>query len=211
MPKRWHQFRNPWDREYAMRGSLWRGVSDASFLREWVPPGARVVELGCGDGKFLAGLDAAGFAPVGVDFSRHALRRARERAPTPAVLADVRALPFRDGAFPAVAARYVLGALDETGRRASALEMRRVLAPQGVLLVEEFSTADFRAGTGREVEPRTFERNRGIITHYFERGEVSGLLPELEAVLTEEVASVQRTREGAKERRRWRWVLRRSA
>jgi ubiquinone/menaquinone biosynthesis C-methylase UbiE len=207
VPKRWHQFRNPWDREYAMRGSLWRGVSDAEFLRPWIPPGRRVVELGCGDGKFLAGLRAAGYRVLGVDFSRHALKHARKRMPAELALADVRALPFRERTVDAVCARYVLGSLYEDGRRRAAREIERVMTPQGAVLLEEFSTQDFRAGTGSEVEERTYERNQGILTHYFEAGEAAALFPGLRVAAAEELTSTQRTGEARAPRHRLRWIL----
>jgi ubiquinone/menaquinone biosynthesis C-methylase UbiE len=190
-----------------MRGSLWRGVSDATYLRPALAEGTRVVELGCGDGKFLLGLSDAGFQPIGVDFAHHAIKQARGRSQAPLVLADLRALPFRDGSVPALAARYALGALDQAGREAAAGEVARVLAADGMLLVEEFSTQDFRSGAGREVEPRTYERNRGILTHYFERDEIAALFPRLRIRLTEAVVSRQRTGLTMANRHRWRWIL----
>jgi len=207
--KRWDQFRNPWDREYAMRGPLWRGVAEATHLQGLVAPGARVLDLGCGDGKFLAGLGAAGFSPCGLDFSRHALVAARERGPWPLVRGDVRRMPFGEGAWAAVAARHVLGALLEKGRITAAQEIERVLRRDGLLFVEEFSTEDFRAGSGRRVEERTFERNRGILAHYFEKDELPRLFPHCSTVSVQAVESRQRTDEGTKARHRWRWVLRR--
>lgn len=209
MPKRWHQFRNPWDREYAMRGSLWRGVSDAGFLQTWLPKGSLVVELGCGDGKFVAGLQGAGFRPVGLDFSRHALRQAAGRVAAPWVLADVRRLPFATASLPAVAARYVLGALRADDRRDAAAEIARALAPGGLVVCEEFSTKDFRTGTGREVEPGTYERNRGILTHYFDADEAHALFPSLRHLSTEEIESTQRIGGGRARRHRWRLAFRR--
>lgn len=209
MVRRWDRFRNPWDREYAMRGTLWRGTADAAFLPAYVPVGTRIVELGSGDGKFLKGLRTAGYATLGVDFARHAVTIAREHGLGPLLLADVRALPLRDASCPAVAARYVLGSLLEKDRRRASSELARTLAPGGILLVEEFSTEDFRASAGAEVEERTRERNRGLWTHYFERAEVPSLLPAFEVLSIEAVTSRQKTAEGAKARHRWRWILRR--
>lgn len=209
MVRRWHGFKNPWDREYAMRGDLWRGVEDATFLTSRIDPDARVLELGCGDGKFLAGLATARYRAVGVDFSRHALRRASGRVKAPLVLADGRALPFRDASIPAVIARYVLGAQLARGRSAMAGEIERVTAPGGLLLVEEFSVDDFRSGTGQLVEPGTYERNRGITTHYFGREEVPTLFTRLKLEETVELRSLQKTGASKSPRHRWRWIFRR--
>jgi hypothetical protein len=60
-------------------------------------------------------------------------------------------------------------------------ELLRVLRPKGYVLLEEFSTADFRFGTGTQVAPNTFTRNQGITTRYFEQGEL-GALTGLEGV-----------------------------
>jgi hypothetical protein len=38
-----------------------------------------------------------------------------------------------------------------------------------------------RAGQGEEVEPGTFRRGQGIVTHYFREEEVEELFPGLEA------------------------------
>lgn len=160
-----------------MRGRLWRGMARGDEFLEATPADAWVLELGCGDGKFLRALDEAGRKAVGLDRARNALTLSRQSSPAALVQADVQDLPFRDASVPAVAARFVIGALPGPGRRRAAAEAWRVLAPGGVLYVVEFGRDDFRASQGREIEPGTFERNRGILTHYWTREEVEALLP----------------------------------
>jgi len=59
----------------------------------YIPPGLRVLELGCGSGGLLAAARPS-FA-VGIDFSRAALREAKQRhAELTLVQADAHALPF---------------------------------------------------------------------------------------------------------------------
>lgn len=54
----------------------------AAWLIEWLPPGARVLDLGCGTGRPTAvQLDQAGLCLVGVDQSEDLIRQARRRAP----------------------------------------------------------------------------------------------------------------------------------
>lgn len=211
LTKRWNRWRNPWDREYAMRGQLWRGGEEASWLGTHLPPGSRLAELGCGDGKFLAALQAAGHRPVGLDFSRRALRLTSQRVACPLVLGDVRNLGLRPASLDAVVARFVLGALDEADRVVAAQELAGSVRPSGCALLEEFSRADFRYGQGREVEPHTFERNRGISTHYFVAEELAGLFPAWRPRLLAPVEHVQRTRDGPARRSRWRLVLEKPA
>jgi SAM-dependent methyltransferase len=59
---------------------------DQQFMRFLIPPGKRVLELGCGRGDLLAALQPS--YGVGVDFSPTAIARARERHPN---------LLFREG------------------------------------------------------------------------------------------------------------------
>src|SRR5258706_445034 len=60
----------------------------------------QVLELGCGNGKLLKPLLAAGVDAIGVDISWHILSRLPPDSKR--VLADAAALPFTDGCFSAV-------------------------------------------------------------------------------------------------------------
>lgn len=208
LTKKWHRFRNPWDREYAQRGVLWRGVEDASWLRAHLPEGSRIVDLACGDGKFLGALRQAGFDPWGLDYAKHGLRLAAGRAGTSLVLGDLRELPIRSASVDAAAARYGLGALRANDRQRASSEIRRVLIPGGLLLLEEFAPEDFRFGTGRPVEERTFERTPGVLSHYFLAGELEGLFAGWDLVSNQALESVQRAAGGTLRRRRFRVLLR---
>ena len=78
-------------------------------LVELLPPGAEVVELGCGNGTVETRELAARFALTGVDLSAEQLRRARERVPGATfVQADLTTVSFDEGSLDAVCAFYVL-------------------------------------------------------------------------------------------------------
>ena len=92
------------------------GRRDVKYWRRFAAasPG-RVLELGCGTGRVLVPIARDGVSIVGVDRSApmlaHAVTRARRsaRARRPALArGDVRALPFRAGAFATVVAAYGL-------------------------------------------------------------------------------------------------------
>ncbi|MFA7561966.1 MAG: class I SAM-dependent methyltransferase [Methanoculleus sp.] len=173
---------SPWDEDYRRRGNLWGGAP--APLPE-IPSGAAVLEVGCGNGKTLEALARRSTHVIGIDISREAVTLARRRPGTAEVglaVADARHLPFRDGAFDAVLLIHVAGHLPREGRDALASEAVRVLRPGGTLFFRGFSVEDMRAGKGTEMEPWTFRRGGGIITHYFTEGEAAELFVPLTAV-----------------------------
>jgi demethylmenaquinone methyltransferase/2-methoxy-6-polyprenyl-1,4-benzoquinol methylase len=95
----------------------------------------RVLDLAGGTGRASRGLARRGFAPVVVDASAGMLARARD-AGHEAVRGDAGALPLRDDA---VDATVVVDALHHLPAPAGALaEAARVVAPGGVVVVQEF-------------------------------------------------------------------------
>jgi SAM-dependent methyltransferase len=98
-------------------------------------PGDRVLDLGCGAGRFVAALRDAGADPVGVEIAEAALERARANAPG----ADLRllepdgSLPLEHASVDLVWCSEVLEHVADTEHLL--LEARRVLKPGGRLLV----------------------------------------------------------------------------
>src|SRR5204862_2075872 len=98
-------------------------------------PGARVLDVGCGDGRLAVELERAGVRVAGTDPSRIAIERAREALPG-ARFEQIGAsgrLPFDDSAFDAVTCIHVLQHVEDTQTLMS--EIRRVLKPGGTLAV----------------------------------------------------------------------------
>jgi SAM-dependent methyltransferase len=167
-----------WERDYRARGRLWGGVARLPELAA----GSRVLELGCGNGKTLSAFCGLGLEVVAVDISRKAVALCRLRAPQAGlVLGDARYLPFREESFDAVLAFHVAGHLLRNERELLACEAERALSRGGRLLLREFEAGDMRAGQGREVEPGTFQRGQGTVTHYFSEDELEELFSGLEA------------------------------
>jgi ubiquinone/menaquinone biosynthesis C-methylase UbiE len=114
-----------------------------------LPEGARVLDLPCGWGRHTLLLPGTGAHAFGADLSVDLLRRAAASArdeglPRRFAAADLRELPFRDGAFDAVMNVFTsLGLFleDEEDIRALA-EARRVLRPGGQLLLESMHRDD---------------------------------------------------------------------
>jgi len=98
----------------------------------------RILDLGCGKGRFAAHLEARGARVIGLDLSAAMLARAGAFA---RVCGSARRLPFGSGSFDAVIAIEVLEHLGPAGVNDALGEIARVLEPGGV-----FAIVDKNAG-----------------------------------------------------------------
>jgi SAM-dependent methyltransferase len=128
----------------AYREAVWQALPEDAvpeafaerrgFLLSSVPPHARVLDVGSGDGAFAAELVASGARVIGVDVAREAVERARHAVAG----ADFRLVP-EDGPLPveeswadlAWAGEVLEHVVDVVGLL---LEIRRVLVANGRLL-----------------------------------------------------------------------------
>lgn len=122
----------------------------ASLLRICeCPTGARVLDLGCGHGRYSVGFARAGAAVVGVDASWALLRRAVAQAPVSDqrlswVRADMRALPLRAG-FDLVVLIDAFGYFDHPSDEPRVLgEIHRALSDGGVLAMRNPNAVPIR-------------------------------------------------------------------
>ena len=124
----------------ASRAEPWPEV--LSFTTS-LPPDARVVDVGCGNGRHARALAAAGHRVVAVDFAHNLLvigrRGSRGRLWGTSILwvqGDAAWLPVRDGSMDAALCVAVLHHLPTAEERVRALrELRRVLVSRGRLFV----------------------------------------------------------------------------
>ncbi len=117
-----------------------------SELRERIPAGGAVLDLGCGSGVPVArDLAAAGYRVTGIDVSDVQVRRARELVPQAEfVRADVTAIDFGPASFDAVVALYVLIHLPLEDQPPLLARIASWLRPGGLFL----ATTGYRAWTG---------------------------------------------------------------
>lgn len=113
----------------------WYQIRNAMVLRmlkEQVPAGRRVLDAGCGTGGVLARLND--WEAHGCDISTEALRHCQARGFDRVKVCDVQDMPYAHGEFDAVLNLDVLyhARVEE---RAALSEMRRVLAPGGLLIL----------------------------------------------------------------------------
>lgn len=170
--------REAWQRLYSRHGLQFGGSGEIAMLEPHLRPESLVLDAGCGDGKTTAAL-ARRADVVGCDFSREALLSLRnQRDPdckVNLVECNILNLPFESEKFNAVSCVHTLSHLLERDRELAASELNRVLAPGGHVFVEGFGRADIRFGEGERVEDCSFVRGNGIVTHYFQEGEIPSL------------------------------------
>jgi len=98
-----------------------------------VAPGGVLVDLGCGNGKYLGQTD--GVVEIGSDFSHNLLKIVRERG-FQGVRCDMLNVAFRDGCADGVICIAALHHLSTHTRRLEAVkEMTRILVPGGRILI----------------------------------------------------------------------------
>lgn len=134
------------DRNLAARQRLWDTQVPLFDLPGWVldlagvRPGQRVLEVGCGNGRYLARLREAGVDAVGCDLS---FGMASGAGHPLVVNADAQALPFADDGFDVVLAPHMLYHVPD--RAAAARELRRVLRPDGACVAVTNGDAHMRS------------------------------------------------------------------
>lgn len=106
-----------------------------------LPPGARVLDMGCGPGTYLArlGEDDGSWRLTGFDLSTGMLAATRAAGISAVACGDATALPFAGDAFDAVMANHMLYHVADIGL--AVREARRVLVDGGTFLAVANATA----------------------------------------------------------------------
>src|SRR5215831_13827969 len=101
-----------------------------------VPPGAHLLDVGCGSGQLALIAAREGVRVTGVDIAENLIERARIRAtadnlPARFEVADAESLPFSDGSFDVVVS--LIGAMFAPRPQLVANELTRVCVPGGTI------------------------------------------------------------------------------
>lgn len=122
-------------------------IMAATLAAHHIAPPGRGLDLGCGQGWYLAEMQARGYPTDGTDYSTGQLERVRTNLDAPArdrtllVKADAQALPFADASYDFV---YGINAihhiLSPDAQERALREIVRVLRPGGVFLLHEINT-----------------------------------------------------------------------
>jgi len=101
--------------------------------------GKRVLDVGCGEGRFCRMMGARGAVAVGIDPTAKFIERAQERDPGGEYrVAGGEALPFEDESFDLVVGYLVL--IDIADFQAAIREMARVVKPGGRILIANLNS-----------------------------------------------------------------------
>lgn len=133
------------------RGGVFRQLVEASGVR----PGDRVLDVGCGPGSFTR-LIAEAVGPdgrvVGVDAAPEMIAYASRKAKTMHnchfQVGAAESLPFDPGSFDVVVSSLMLHHLPDEERPLALREMRRVLVPQGRIMIADVRAPDRGHGAG---------------------------------------------------------------
>jgi SAM-dependent methyltransferase len=116
-----------------------------------IPAGARVLDVGCGTGRWIRRYEELGFHASGVDATLSMLRVAREHdTVAPLVVGEAYCLPFRDAIFDSISDITVVQHIPVSLQKQALGEMMRVLKPGGCLILMELIR-----GEGAHIFPRS--------------------------------------------------------
>ena len=129
-----------------------RALRRALALAE-VPLGARVLDVGCGTGRWVRRYRGLGLRATGVDAEYGMLRRARvQGTESPLLVGDACSLPFGDASFDVLSDITVVQHIPAQLQGQALGEMLRVIRPGGRLILVELIR-----GEGGHVFPRSPE------------------------------------------------------
>jgi ubiquinone/menaquinone biosynthesis C-methylase UbiE len=111
-----------------------------------VPPGCRLLDVGCGSGQLALLAARDGVSVTGVDIASNLVERARARAQAAGLNArfeeaDAEDLPFEDGAFDFVTS--LIGAMFAPQPELVAKELLRVCSPGGTIAMANWTPQGF--------------------------------------------------------------------
>jgi SAM-dependent methyltransferase len=150
--------------------------------------GKRVLDAGCGTGYGSAELSQCAESVVGADISAEAVAYARTAYSRPNlsfVEASCAALPFQSGAIDLAVSFEVIEHIAEW--KQFLLELRRVLAPAGVLIISTPNKEYYEKSRGT-VGPNPFHVHEFAIDEF--HGELAGIFPHVLLFTENHVATI---------------------
>jgi SAM-dependent methyltransferase len=196
-------------------------------VKDWatgLPEESFVLDLGCGVGRHVVYLGGCGFRMAGIDISPSGIRLTREacvdrRISFEGQVSDMTTLSWADSIFDAALSISTIHHHKREGIIRTLGQIRRVLKPGGLLLVDFpcTNTLDYRllrervaAGEITEIEPDTFVDQRADLDetdddflphHYCDEDDLRDLLRPFEIIQLR--AALRQSQDGAGLRGKW--------
>lgn len=137
--------------------------------------GLRVLDVGCGAGRYLIYMANQGFEVYGIDISEKGLGLTKERLKKRnlealIVKSDMKELPYIDSCFDAVVCLHAIYHQRFEEIQGTIFEITRVLRKRGFLFINFLSKRTYSYGKGLKVEDDTFMEQEGVekgVLHHF--------------------------------------------
>ncbi|MBF9131729.1 class I SAM-dependent methyltransferase [Plantactinospora sp. S1510] len=145
----------------------------ATSFTDSLPQDVEILEIAPGPGYFAVELARRGFRVTGLDISHSFVEIAARHARREGVTADFRhgdvaAQPFPDGSFDVIVCQAAFKNFREPVKALN--EMRRVLRPGGVALIQDMNRDASTADIGVEVSRMGLSRRDALLTRLALRG-----------------------------------------
>lgn len=131
----------------------------------------RVLDLGCGNGKYIDLFYQDATFIIGVDKSSDQINRIQSRPNVSLYCADAQQIPLQTNYVDVILSCWMLGTILDSEKQNKVLkEMKRVLQPNGkIILVENDEGGEFEELRGRSPDPlkRTFNYNQWLLNNGF--------------------------------------------
>lgn len=141
-------------------------------LSSWIPPGGKILDIGCGPGRHMTALVERGYRVLGLDRSTVLLEEAARRQVGGLVRGDMRHLPFGPGVFRAALSMFTSFGYfgSREAHRDLLIEIARVVENRGRLILdylnapkvrESLVPESVRSVENHRITERRYVRNRG--------------------------------------------------
>lgn len=116
---------------------------------------ARILDIGCGTGKYGEMMQENGYKVVGIDKSVTQINQAKQIIE--AYEADATNIPFEDNSFDVCTMIIMIQQLSKEDRIKAFKEVHRILKPNGILIIKTCSHDDLKYRFTAKFFPRTLE------------------------------------------------------
>ncbi len=170
--KRWDELHQHYERKQ-IKYDDWLSLFERAITECDTP----IIDLGCGSGNDTLYLIERGKTVIPCDYSKSAIQNIQKNFPEVArteCFDMTRGLPFEDNFTSVIICDLSLHYFTEEVTFQILEELKRVLKPDGILIIRVNSVKDVNhgAGEGKEIEPHLYETEDGRYKRFFDEADV---------------------------------------